>query len=146
MKTTFHYWPFAIAAWAGFIISFFLPAYDQMPGWKAALLYDLFWQQAMQGNLFAAHYLVIAFANLLMVVSPFFMARGMHDARFVNWLRGLGLAALVLVWSFVARLLAGHMQHDLRFGCYLWAASFLLLSVTSFLQPIPSKAVSERTI
>jgi hypothetical protein len=146
MKTTFYHWPLAIAACACFIISFFVPAFDQMPGWKAALLYDLFWQQAMQGNLFAVHYLVISFSNLLMIVSPFFMVWGRHDARFVKWLRGLSLLATVLVWLFVARLLGGHLEHDLRIGCYLWATSFLLLTVASFFQPVPSKAGAARTI
>jgi hypothetical protein len=140
MKTTIHHWAFGIAAWAGFTISFFLPAYDQMPGWRAAILQDYFWPQAMQGNLLAVHYLLLTGANLVMVVSPFFMAWGKNDVRFVKWLRGLSLGAMTFVWLFLARLFGNHDGNDLRIGCYLWAASFVLLCLASLAQPMPLKA------
>lgn len=135
MKSTIYHWVFAIVAWTIFVVSFFLPAYDQMPGWKAAILQGFFWPLAVQGNLLAVHYVLITFVNLLMVISPFFVGWGAHDARFVKWLRGLSIVATVLVWMFLARLVAGHMGHDLRIGCYLWAASFVLLFLASLLQP-----------
>jgi hypothetical protein len=140
MKTTRHHWTIAIIAWTAFIVSFFLPAFDQMPGWKAAILQDLFRPQAMQGDLIAIHYLLLTFANVLMVISPFFLGWGKHDARFVKGLRGLSIAATILVWLFLARLLVNHNGPDLRMGCYLWAGSFVLLCLASWLQPIPLKA------
>lgn len=140
LKTTICHRALAIIAWASFFVSFFLPAFDQSPGWKAAILQQFFWSQAVQGNQLAVHYLLLTFANLVMVVSPFFMAWGADDARFVKWLRGLSLAAMVLVWLFVARLLAIHMGRDLRIGCYFWAGSFVVLCLASWFQPATAKA------
>lgn len=147
MKTTFVHWALAAAAWAIFIVSFFLPAFDQMPGWKAATLHSLFWPQALQGNLLAVHYLLLTLANVLMLASPFLVAGGAHDARFLKCLRGWSLAAAVLAWLFLARLLAGHNFHnsDLRIGSYLWASSFVLLCLASLLQPLPIKTKTAQT-
>ena len=145
MKTTIHHRAFAIAALVIFLVSFFLPAFDQMPGWKAAILHGLLWPQAVQGNLFAVHYLLLTFANILMVISPFLITWGVSDARFVKWLRGLSLAAMALVWLFLARLLADHNGHDLRIGCYLWAFSFPLLCLAALLQPMPLKTKTAQT-
>jgi hypothetical protein len=139
MKTIIRHRVFAAAAWVIFIVSFFLPAFDQMPGWKAAILPAFFWRQAMQGDLLAIHLLLLTIANLLMIVSPFFIAWGARDVRFVNWLRGLSVGATVLVWLFLVRLIAAHNGADLRFGCYLWAASFVLICLASMLQQKPLK-------
>jgi hypothetical protein len=139
MKTTIYHWALAIVAWAIFIVSFFLPAFDQIPGWKAALLACSSWQSAIQGNPLAIHFVLLTFANLVMVVSPFFTVWGVRDGGFVKWLRGLSVAATVLVWLFLARLMAGHQEADLRVGCYLWAVSFVLLCLASLLQRVPLK-------
>ncbi|MGH8022162.1 MAG: hypothetical protein ACRED1_01170 [Limisphaerales bacterium] len=152
MKTS-HYWALAALAWAGFIVSFFLPAFDQMPGWKAAVLQGIFWPQAIQGNSLSIHYLLLGFANLLMLLSPFFIARGAQDGRFIKWLRGLSLASVLLVWLFVGRLLGAQLRHgqgllsgDVRVGCYLWAISFILICLASLLQPIPLKAQPRQAV
>ncbi|HXC35588.1 MAG TPA: hypothetical protein VNV43_06905 [Candidatus Acidoferrales bacterium] len=145
MKTSRHHWAFAFVAWVIFIVAFFLPAIDLMPGWKAAILQGLFWQQALEKNPLAIHYLLLTFANVLMVVSPFFKAWGADDARFVKWLRGLSLAATVLVWSFLAPLMAVHMGRDLRYGYYLWATSFVVLCMAALLQPATVKAKAAET-
>ena len=70
LKTTLYHWIFAITAWAGFIVSFVVPAFDQMPGWKAACLQGQFWQQATHGNWLATHYILLSLANLVMLLSP----------------------------------------------------------------------------
>lgn len=145
MKTTIHHWVFAIVAWTIFVVSFFLPALDEMPGWKAAILSATSWQQAMQGNLFAVHFMLLAVANLLMVVSPFFVFWGAQDGRFVKWFRGLSIAAAVLVWSFPGWLLFGHHMADLKIGYYLWAASFVVLCVASLMQPATVKGKAAET-
>jgi hypothetical protein len=145
MKTTILHWAIAIMAWVIFVVSFFLPAFDQAPGWKAAILQELFWSQAVQGNHIAIHYLLLTFGNLVMVVSPFFIAWGADDIRFVKWLRGLSLVAAVLVWLFLARLMAIHMGRDLRFGCYFWAGSFVVLCVASWFQPGTMKEKADET-
>ncbi|HEX3626841.1 MAG TPA: hypothetical protein VH280_15625 [Verrucomicrobiae bacterium] len=140
MKTTFNHWLFGFVAWVGFVVSFFLPAFDQMPGWRAAILQKFFWPQAMQGNPLAIHYLLLTFANLVMIISPFFMAWGAEDIRFVKWLRGLSLAATVVVWLFLVQLQGIHSAYDLRIGYFLWAGSFVLLGVAAVLQPATVKA------
>ena len=134
MKTTLHHWTMAFAAWIIFIVSFFLPAFDEMPGWKTAILQNVFWQQALQGQTMSIHYLLLTLANLLMLASPFLLAWAGDDGRFLKWLRGLSLGAMILVWSFLARLLADHDEPDMRVGCYLWAVSFVLLFLASLLQ------------
>ncbi len=78
--------------------------------------------------------MLLSVANLVMLVSPYFIIRGVSDALFVKWLRGLSLAATVLVLSFPATLQAIHMARDLRVGYFLWAASFVLLCVAAMLQ------------
>jgi hypothetical protein len=140
MKTNMQHWAPAIVAWTIYVIAFFLPAYDEMPGWKAAILQSFFWPQALQGNLMSIHYQLLTFANLLMLASPFLIAWGGQDARFVKWLRGLSMASLVLVWLFLARLMANHNGTHIRSGCYLWAMSFVLLWVASLLQATTGKA------
>jgi hypothetical protein len=135
MKTTLHHWTMAFAAWIVFIVSFFLPALDEMPGWKAAILQGMFWSEALQGDTWDIHYLLLTLANLLMLASPFLLAWAGDDVRFLKWLRGLSLGAMILVWSFLARLLlTDHNGGTLKIGCYLWAVSFVLLFLASLLQ------------
>lgn len=140
MKTTNRHKTLAVIAWASFIISLFLPAFDKMPGWIAAMMQEGFLQPAIQGNPPAVHYLLLTFANLVMIVSPFFMAWGVEDGRFVKWLRWLSLAATLLVWLFLGQLWAVQMAHDLKIGYYLWAGSFVVLSMAAWLQPATVKA------
>lgn len=40
----------AVAAWAMFFVSFFLPSYLAMPGWACALLQGVFWPNALRGR------------------------------------------------------------------------------------------------
>jgi len=146
MKSTVYHWALAVAAWAGFIVSFFLPAFDQMPGWRAAGLQGIFWQQATQGNWLAVHYILLTLANLAMLVSPYFIIRGAQDVLFIKWLRGLSVAAAVLVLLFPVLLQTIHMARDLRVGYFLWAGSFVLLCLAAILQPISLKVKALETI
>ncbi len=144
MKTMIHKErPLAIAAWVIYLVSFCVPAFDQMPGWKTAILQSEFWPQALQGQWISIHYLLLTFANLLMLASPVLMGWAGRDARYLCWLRGLGLGALILVWSFVFVLIGNKNGADLRIGCYLWASSFVLLCVASLLQRTSSAGVKQ---
>lgn len=145
MKTAMNQWACAIAAWQVFIVSFFLPAYDQMPGWKTAILQSLFWPQALQGQWLSIHYLLLLPANLLMLASPFLLAWAGHDVRFLKWLRGLTLAAVLLVWTFILELVAQKNGADLKIGCYLWAVSFAVLLLASLLQTARAKNSVKQT-
>ncbi|MGH7939900.1 MAG: hypothetical protein ACREFR_02360 [Limisphaerales bacterium] len=144
MKTSLCHWPLAVIGWASFVVSFFVPAFDQMAGWKAAVLQQSFWQPASHGNVLAAHYMLLALANLAMLVSPYFIIRGTRDGAWVRWLRGVSLAAAVLVWLFPVEMMRIGMARDLRVGFYLWAASFVLIFVAAWIQPAPAKVNAER--
>jgi hypothetical protein len=132
--------PAAMVAWIIFAVSFFLPALDEMVGWKTALLQSFFWPQALQGQWPSIHYLLLTFANVLMLVSPFLLAWSRRKQRFLKAFRWSCLAAAVLVWSFIILLFATNNGADLKIGCYLWAASFDLLLLASLVQSATTKA------
>ncbi len=132
--------PFAIAAWTIFAVSFFLPALNQLAGWKTALLHSFFWPQALQGQWPSIHYLLLTFANVLMLASPLLLAWAGRKARFLKAFRWLSLGAAILVWSFIILLFATNNSADLKIGCYLWATSFGLLLLASLLQTATAKA------
>lgn len=131
--------PFAFAAWAIFAISFFLPALNQLVGWKTALLQSFFWPQALQGQWPSIHYLLLTFANVLMLASPFLLAGARRKTRFLKVFRWLSLGAAVLVWSFIILLFATNNGADLKVGCYLWATSFDFLLLASLVQTATAK-------
>jgi hypothetical protein len=132
--------PLAFAAWIVFAVSFFLPALNQLVGWKTALLQSFFWPQALQGQWPSIHYLLLTFANVLMLTSPFLLARAGRKARFLKTFRWLSLGAAILVWSFIILLFATNNSADLKIGCYLWATSFDLLLLASLLQTATARA------
>lgn len=133
--------PLAWAAWGLFTTSFFLPAckfiFGPLWGWECAWLSvesvigtgatDL----GGQNHLGRIHLGLQTLANLLMIASPFWLLRYSQNARAMKWLRGFGRAALALVWSYVLFLLAVGDGQDLEVGCYVWAASFLLLYLST---------------
>ena len=121
--------PLAWSAWALFVISFFLPALgDNAPGWKCAgisataISWPDFWHNWMD-----IHLASLTLANLLMIVSPLWLARFSQNSHFIKWLRGLSFAALVLVWSFLLPLITHEDGKELKIGCYIWGLSFLPL-------------------
>jgi hypothetical protein len=120
--------PFAWAAWALFVISFFLPAYADGFGWQCAGLsatsvsWPDFWH-----NWINIHLASLTLANLLVIASPFLLPRFSRNRRLLKWLSFSSFTALVLVWSYVLLLLTHADGKDLQVGCYVWASSFLLL-------------------
>ncbi len=131
--------PIAIAAWVIFAVSFFLPALNQLVGWKTALLQSFFWPQALQGQWPSIHYLLLTFANVLMLASPFLLLWSGRKALFLKTFRWLSLGAAVLVWSFIILLFATDNGADLKIGCYLWATSFDFLLLASLVQTATAK-------
>jgi hypothetical protein len=131
----------AWAAWILFAISLVLPAYGQMWGWRCALLSvgaAVSWEEPA-GDWASIHLSVLTLANLLMIVSPFLLPRFLQNARSLKWLRCSIFLALVLVWSYLLIWFAFEKSEYLdwkRFniGCYVWAASFLLLFLSTFQQ------------
>ena len=121
--------PLAGLAWTSFAVSFFLPAYEDAAGWRCAgLSASAFsWGDTWHGNWFAIHLAALTLANLLMMASPFLLARFAANARFMKWLRFSTFAALALVWSFVLLLITHKDEFDSRIGCYVWGMSFLPL-------------------
>ena len=80
------------------------------------------------GNL---HLDSLTLANVLMAASPFLLPRLSKSARSLKWLRFANFAALILVWSFLLIGIADSGAKDLMVGCYVWASSFLLLSLSA---------------
>jgi len=131
---TFWKRPMLIAAWAVFVVSFFLPSYTVMRGWQCALLQHTFWPQVLQGDLMAIHYELLTFANLLMLASPLFLAHLSNTVKQVQWLQHITLAATILVWSFALQLVIHQDAGGLKIGCLAWLLSFTLLYVAVVVQ------------
>jgi len=132
----------AWVAWILFAISFLLPAYDQIWGWRCALVSAtaVSWDFTPRGDWESIHLSVLTLANLLMIVSPFLLPRFLQNTRSLKWLRGSIFLALALVWSFLLIWFALEKSEfldlkGLNVGCYAWAASFLLLFLSTFQQP-----------
>ena len=125
--------PLAWAAWVSFVASFFLPTYRDGRGWQCAGLSatTLSWSDCWHGNWPSIHLALLTLANLLMIVSPFLLARFSLNLHFVKWWRAFNFLALSLVWSFLVMMLAHTDRNDLKIGCYVWAMSFLLLFVST---------------
>lgn len=123
--------PLAWSAWTLFAVSFFLPALGDGLGWRCAGLsatavsWPDFW-----GNWMNIHLASLTLANLVMIVSPLLLSRFSHNRRFIRFLRVASIAALALVWSFLLLLITHDDGWELRIGCYLWAFSFLPLSLS----------------
>ncbi|HZL12691.1 MAG TPA: hypothetical protein VFC85_00970 [Verrucomicrobiae bacterium] len=128
--------PLAWSAWILFVISFFLPAaYDDMWGWQCAWISaggffsSEFWHGKLGSGDF--HLTLLTFANLLMIASPFLLVRFSQNLRFVKFWRVFSFLTLVLVWSFIFRLIMNDGVKSLKIGCYVWTASFLLLGLST---------------
>jgi hypothetical protein len=117
--------PLAWVAWGSFVISFFLPACNQLWGWQCAGLSAtaISWSVSLAS---------MTLANLFMVASFFLSLRFSQTKRAMQWLRLSSLAALILVWSYVLGLIATGGESSLKIGCYVWGLSFLLLFLSVF--------------
>lgn len=146
MKTTpYRNQPLVFIAWAMFIVSFFLPAYTTMHGWRCAILQDLYWPNTLRGDGVAIHYQLLTLANLLMLASPLLLRRFSQNARQLKWLHHATLAMVILVWAFVAQLVVHQEGAGLKMGCYIWSCSFVLLygSVLAQLVPLRHRKTAE---
>jgi hypothetical protein len=133
MKTNSQ-WYLTFTAWALYLVSFFLPSYDTLYGWKCALMQGVFWPGTLQGDFLSIHYQFLLLANLIMLASPFLFTKLSKTARQVQWLHHLTLGASILVWAFVAQLLARQDITGVRVGCLVWAISFAMLYFAALLQ------------
>jgi hypothetical protein len=120
--------PLAWSAWTLFLVSFFLPALGDGFGWQCAGLSAtaVSWPE-FGHNWTTIHLASLTLANLLMIVSPFWLARFSHNPHSIKWLRLLSLAAVVLVWSFLLLLITHADRAELKIGCYVWGLSFFPL-------------------
>jgi hypothetical protein len=125
--------PLAWTAWTLFAISFFIPAYADMLGWRCAGMSAtaVTWAEFWHGNWPTIHLASLTLANLLVIASPFLLPRFSRNKRLLKWLRFSSFAALVLVWSYVLLLLTHADGKDLKVGCYVWSSSFLLLCLST---------------
>lgn len=67
-----------------------------------------------------------------MLASMFLIPLFSHRPAILKWLRWSAFVALALVWSFVLLFFAYREEKDLKIGCYVWSASFLLLFLSTF--------------
>lgn len=121
-------------AWALFMISLFLPAYMNGRGWQcAALSAEAWtWPDLKRGDWMSIHLGLLTFANVFMAISPFVIARFSRVGRFWNWTSFCNVTSFVLVWSYFLLLISDPIRRDLKAGCHVWAASFLLLFISQF--------------
>jgi len=131
--------PLLITAWAMYIVSFFLPAYGAMYGWKCAIIQNYFWAKAVQGDLISINYELLMLANVLMLASPFLLAQFSQSIRRLQWLHHLTLGAVILVWAFVLQLLLHQDGAALKAGCFVWSLSFALLYVSVLAQLVETR-------
>ena len=141
MKPSMSLWnrPLLITAWAMYIVSFFLPSYGTMYGWKCAILQDYFWAKAVQGDWVSIHYELLLLANVLMLASPFLLAQFSQNVRRLQWLHHVTLASVILVWAFVPQLLLHQDGAALKAGCFVWSLSFALLYVSVLVQLVETR-------
>jgi len=130
--------PLTVAAWAMFVVSFFLPAYKTIHGWRCALLQIFFWPATTQGNGEALHYQLLTAANLLMLFSPLLLRQCSQDVRRLKWLHHVILVTVALVWAFLLQLVLRDQGAGVRIGCYIWSCSFVLLYMAVLAQLVPS--------
>lgn len=125
--------PLTWSAWILFMTSLFLPALGDGLGWRCAGLSAtaVSWPDFSLRNWFDVHLASLTLANLLMIASPFLLARLSSNPRFKKWWFVFNFLALILVWSFLVILLVGGNGGDLKIGCYVWAVSFLLLFLST---------------
>ena len=71
-------------------------------------------------------------ANVVMAVSPFLVSKLSCRPLAFKWLRAANITAFALVWTYFLLLFFHSERQDLRIGCYLWAASFLMFSLSLF--------------
>jgi hypothetical protein len=122
--------PLTVAAWAVFMVSFFLPSYTTMSGWQCAILQHTFWPAASQGDFLSIHYELLLLANLVMLASPLLLTQFSRNVRQLQWLHHLTLATAVFVWAFALELLIRGNAAGLRIGYFAWSFSFTLLYVS----------------
>ena len=117
--------PLAWIAWGLFIISFCLPACNQLWGWQCAVLSAtaVSWSVSLAS---------MTLANVFMAASVLLIPRFSQKNRVMKWLRFSSLAALILVWLYVFGLIATGGRSSLKIGCYVWSLSFLLLFLSVF--------------
>ena len=129
--------PLAGAAWTLFTVSFFLPSFNgffsPMWGWQCAAesVRQLFAPDNWSDWWSNLHLESLTLANVLMLASTFLLPRLSKNAHALKWLRFANFVAVALVWSFLIRGIADGSGKDLKIGCYVWASSFLLLSLSA---------------
>jgi hypothetical protein len=131
--------PLAWTAWILFVISFFLPAYPDALGWRCAGVSVISWSDVEPSNWISIHLPLLSLANLLMMASPFLLPRFSRNTLILKWLRSSSFLAMALVWSFLLVFFTHGVGKDLKVGCYFWAASFLLLSLSTFQRRLQKK-------
>jgi len=122
--------PFAFAAWALFVVSFFLHSYNNDPGWQCAILWSVFWSGVFEGNIGCIHYMLLTLANLFMLGSPWFILKSVGSPRLSRLLKFGSAASLFLTATFILEFAIGGGVQDFRAGYFVWVFSFGLMAAS----------------
>jgi hypothetical protein len=122
--------PFAIAAWALFVLSFFLPTYDNALGWQCAIMWEYFWPGVGEDNIASIHYMLLTLPNVFMLASPWFILKREDSPRLCRLLKFSSAACLFLTATFFLEFAVGGGVEQLRAGYFVWVFSFGLLAAS----------------
>jgi hypothetical protein len=123
--------PIAIMGWSLFAVSFILPSCGKGLGWQCAGISAtaVSWSEFRTGEWQAIWFASLTLANGLMLVSPWVLFRLSKRPIIMRSFRYAAVAAALLVDVWVLAIICGSDGYDLKVGCFVWAASFLLLAI-----------------
>ena len=122
-----------------FVVSFFLPAYYNIPGYECAqiVLTDIWGDESDQRNRFlvSVYYLAFNFSNGLMLALPVLLLIRFRAKPVPLWMVGIQFVLLlhVLSWPVIHLVESVEEFQEIKVGYYLWLLSMCLILVASVL-------------
>jgi hypothetical protein len=98
---------------------------------RRIISYSYLMARFLRGNVGTIYLTSLTLANLVMIASAFLLPRFSQNLRFLKYWRVFSFLALALVWSYVFLLFTHNDRKDMKIGCYVWTASFLLLFLST---------------
>ena len=109
-------------AWGLFVVSMLLPAADSFYGWQCAAVCAMILKDA-PFQIMQVYYFLFTIPNVVMLLSVLlFFSR----KKTATWMVAIAGASFLYVLSFL--IVAAKSDFPLRFGYYVWLASFFVLA------------------